>query len=81
MLLAAGSARAADGPFALQFDGVDDYVAVTHSVLLNNYQLTVTAWIKTTQSSGEPGLVNKYAAGSLMAGIYFCSTAPRAPST
>ena len=57
--------QAADGPFALNFDGVDDYVSVPHSTLFNGYQLTVTAWIKTTQASGEQGLVNKYVANSL----------------
>jgi hypothetical protein len=57
--------RAADGPFAVSFDGVDDYVFAPHNASYNASQLAVTAWIKTTQTTGEVGLVNKYVAGSL----------------
>ena len=60
----AATARADDGPYALSFDGVDDHVAVPHSVLFNNSQLSATAWIKTSQATGEPGLINKYVAAS-----------------
>jgi hypothetical protein len=58
------AACAADGPFALQFDGVNDYVAVRHFTSFNSDRLTVTAWIKTTQTAGEVGLINKYVANS-----------------
>src|SRR6185503_11430778 len=64
LILVAVPGRAADEPFALQFDGVNDHVAVPHTTLFNAAQLTVTTWIKTTQTTGEPGLVNKYAANS-----------------
>src|SRR2546423_2186122 len=59
------SAHADDGPFALSFDGINDYVSAPHSTFFNNSQLTVTAWIKTTQTTGEVGVINKYVAGSL----------------
>jgi hypothetical protein len=45
-------------------DGVDDYVSVPHTAALNAFPLTVTAWFKTSTTSGVGGLVNKYAAGS-----------------
>jgi hypothetical protein len=64
-LAVAPHVRAADGPFAVSFDGVDDYVFAPHNASYNASQLAVTAWIKTTQTTGEVGLVNKYVAGSL----------------
>lgn len=48
----------------LGFDGVDNYVSVAHQDSLNAYPLTISARIKTTQSAGEHGMVNKYRAGS-----------------
>jgi N-acetylneuraminic acid mutarotase len=54
----------ADGNFALSFDGIDDYVSVQNVSGLNAYPLTVMAWIKTTQTNGYAGLVNKYVSGS-----------------
>src|SRR5262245_40790905 len=64
-LFVAAAAQAADGPFALQFDGVNDYVAVRHSTSFNNDQRTVSVWLRTTQSTGEVGVINKYVANSL----------------
>ncbi len=44
----------------LTFDGVDDRVAVPHSAALNSLPLTITAWFRTTQSSGSfPGIITK----------------------
>ena len=54
----------ADGNFALSFDGVDEYVSVQNLSDLNAYPLTVSAWIKTTQTNNYVGLVNKYVSGS-----------------
>jgi hypothetical protein len=54
LFLAAG-ARAAEGPFALSFDGANDYVSVPHSTLFNGYQLTVTAWIKNHSNGRRAG--------------------------
>lgn len=50
---------------ALAFDGVDDFVEVTHRAALNAYPLTVAAWVQTTRN--EPvvdGIVCKYVDGS-----------------
>src|SRR5262245_32310241 len=63
-LFVAGPVHGADGPFALSLDGVDDYASFPHVSIYNSFALTVSAWIKTTQNSGEVGLVNKYVAGS-----------------
>ena len=49
---------------ALSFDGVDDYVQVSHAADLNPFPLTVTAWIRTT-TTVRAGIVNKYVASSL----------------
>jgi N-acetylneuraminic acid mutarotase len=54
------TARAADGPFALQFDGVDDGVIVGHTSVLNSGTLTFTAWIKTSQTNGAAGIAAKF---------------------
>jgi len=54
------AARAQSGPaFALGFDGVNDDVSVAHHTALNAFPLTVTTWIRTTQTTGAPGLINK----------------------
>src|SRR5438874_1340135 len=50
--------------FALSLNGVNQYMSVTHTLLLNGQPLTATAWIHTTQTTGEAGIVNKYLAGS-----------------
>lgn len=50
--------------FALDFDGTNDFVRVSHDSRLNAYPLVATAWINTTQTNGEVGIINKYAAGS-----------------
>jgi hypothetical protein len=45
----------------LHFDGVDDFVEVPHSAALNSLPLTLTAWFRTTQTTGSiPGIVVKY---------------------
>lgn len=54
------AAHAASGPFALQFDGVDDAVMVPHASVFNSGDLTVTAWIKTTQTNGSAAIIAKY---------------------
>jgi hypothetical protein len=52
------------GGFALKFDGTNDYASIGDDFLLNYRELVITAWINTTQTNGEVGLINKYVAGS-----------------
>jgi len=49
---------------ALSFNGSNQYVSVPSSSAIDHYPLTVTAWFKTTGSSGIQGLVNKYVQGT-----------------
>ena len=53
------------GNSALSFDGVSSFVSVPHSIVLDPFAMTATAWIKTTQATGEVGVINKYVVGSL----------------
>jgi len=49
---------------ALQFDGANDVVEVPHDSSLNAFPLTITTWIKTSQTTGSyPGIVTKYEGG------------------
>ena len=46
---------------ALSFDGVDDYVSVPPSAVLNAYPLTISAWVKTSRNAPSfDGIVSKY---------------------
>jgi T5SS/PEP-CTERM-associated repeat protein len=54
----------AEAGFALSFNGTSNYLEAPHNNALNFHPLTVTAWVKTTQATGEVGIVNKYVAGS-----------------
>lgn len=59
-LLTPQLALAAGGPgAALNFNGGGNYVSVPHAAALNAYPLTVTAWIKTSQTTGFAALVHK----------------------
>lgn len=59
-LLSAPSARAAGGPgSSLFFNGANNYVSVPHAAGLNAYPLTVTAWIKTSQTTNIAALLHK----------------------
>lgn len=50
---------------ALQFDGAGSYVLVTNQPNLNPFPFTVTAWIRTTNTSAAAqGVVSKYVDGS-----------------
>lgn len=51
---------------ALHFDGVDDYVQMANpNAGANALPITITAWVRTTQSTGAyPGLVTKYTGSS-----------------
>ncbi len=53
------------GGLALRFNGTNQYMFAAHNDFLNYRELVVTAWINTTQTTGEVGIVNKYAANSL----------------
>jgi microcystin-dependent protein len=60
IIAAATCADAAGGPGnALHLDGVDDYVTVPAGNSLNAYPITVTAWVRTSQTSGAVDLVRK----------------------
>jgi trimeric autotransporter adhesin len=65
VLMLAAPTQAAGGGFALNFNESSNYVAVPHTAALNSFPLTVTAWIQTTSTNGQQGLVNKYVANSL----------------
>src|SRR5262245_48086619 len=59
------AAHAQPGPgYALRFDNNASYVAVPQAVGLNSFPFTVMAWVNTSATSGQQGLVNKYVAGS-----------------
>jgi hypothetical protein len=49
---------------ALTFNGVNQSVTVAHTPALDAFPLTVSAWIKTTSTTGVSGIVNKYVANS-----------------
>jgi hypothetical protein len=51
--------------FALSFGGSGNYVAVPHTAGLNSFPLTLTLWVKTSQSAASESLVNKYVSSSL----------------
>jgi hypothetical protein len=48
----------------LSFNGTNQSVSVPTAAGLDIYPLTVSAWIKTTSTSGTHGIVNKYVLGS-----------------
>jgi concanavalin A-like lectin/glucanase superfamily protein/Big-like domain-containing protein/purple acid phosphatase-like protein len=50
--------------YALSFNGSNQYVNVPNKSILNAYPMTVAVWMKTTNTTGLKGIVNKYAAGS-----------------
>ncbi|PYS95480.1 MAG: hypothetical protein DMF50_08675, partial [Acidobacteria bacterium] len=49
---------------ALSFDGLDDYVAVPHTAVLDAYPLTLAVWVK-SGATGLRGIVNKYLPASM----------------
>jgi hypothetical protein len=53
-----------NGGKAVVLDGIDDYVSAPHVGALDAYPLSVSAWFKTSATTGLSGLVNKYVAGS-----------------
>lgn len=64
LTITASRAETAAGT-TVSLDGVDDYATVANAVVpLNLYPLTVTAWVKTSDSGVDRGLINKYAANS-----------------
>lgn len=48
----------------LYLDGTSGKAEVNHSSALNAYPLTLEAWVKTSQTIGQQGLLNKYSSGS-----------------
>lgn len=64
-LFAATFAHAQPGPgSALRFNDNASYVAVPQAVGLNSFPFTVMAWVQTSATSGQQGLVNKYVSGA-----------------
>jgi hypothetical protein len=49
---------------ALAFNGINQSVSVAHTAALDAFPLSVSAWIKTTSTTGVSGIVNKYVANS-----------------
>ncbi|HSU54849.1 MAG TPA: hypothetical protein VLT36_12380, partial [Candidatus Dormibacteraeota bacterium] len=53
-------AARADGPYALSSTLSTSFASVPHNPALNPLPLTVTAWIKQSQSTNNTPLVTKY---------------------
>ena len=49
----------------LSFDGVDDYVQISHNSILNSLPLTINAWIYMESGASGIDIVNKYVSGSV----------------
>ncbi|MDG1138810.1 MAG: LamG domain-containing protein, partial [Opitutales bacterium] len=49
---------------AYQFDGVDDYIQVSHHQSLNQLPLSVSLWLKSNGNQNESGIVSKYQAAA-----------------
>lgn len=49
---------------ALFIAGTVNYVAIPHTTAFNSHPLTVMAWVNTSVTTGQQGLVNKYVANS-----------------
>ncbi|MCX7992144.1 MAG: hypothetical protein N2651_00610, partial [Fimbriimonadales bacterium] len=49
----------------LYLRGTNARAEVPHAPALNAYPLTLEAWVKTSQTTGQQGLLNKYSSGSL----------------
>ncbi|MGO4495653.1 LamG domain-containing protein [Paenibacillus sp. 2RAB27] len=45
---------------ALDFDGVDDYVQITHDEIYNSSSFTIEAWVKPKAFVWKTGIVSKY---------------------
>ncbi len=64
-LFLTNSAHAQSGPgHALLIAGDFSYVAVPHAASFNSLPITIMAWVNTTVTLGQQGLVNKYVANS-----------------
>ncbi len=50
---------------ALDFDGTNDSVLTGGNSSLNLFPITVSFWVKTSQSAADVGLVNKYVSGTI----------------
>jgi hypothetical protein len=48
----------------LEFDGIDQMVAIPHGPELNPYPMTLSLWLQTTQMNSFAGLVGNYVSGS-----------------
>ena len=61
------SFNAPETPFgySLGFNDGSSYVDVPHNNSFDSLPLTVTAWVNTTQTNGNPGLVNMYGSSEL----------------
>jgi hypothetical protein len=50
--------------YSLSLDGINDFITVPHHSDLNSYPISISAWIKTTKTTGFNGIVSKYIYGS-----------------
>jgi hypothetical protein len=46
------------------FDGIDDQITFAHTAAQNAFPMSISAWFRTTSTTGVRGLVNKYVGGS-----------------
>ncbi len=75
-LVATGNARVEGEPVLLrvsdppslrggmEFNGIDQSVVISHDPALNSFPMTVSFWLKTTQTEYFVGLVEKYTTGT-----------------
>lgn len=49
---------------SLMIAGTVNYVAIPHAAGFNSFPITVMAWVNTTVTAGQQGLVNKYVANA-----------------
>ncbi len=62
LFLAPGAGAQTAPGSALFIAGTVNYVAVPHVTAFNSLPITVMAWVNTTVTTGQQGLVNKYVA-------------------
>ncbi len=59
-----GGRAQSDPGNSLYVAGTINYVSVPHTAAFNSLPITVMAWVRTSVTSGQQGLVNKYVANS-----------------
>ena len=49
---------------AYSFDGIDDYISISHNKVFNSLPLTLSAWFKSAGNNPQSGIVSKYHSAS-----------------